>query len=85
MPRWRFYQGLKDEWRWYYIDDGGEVSRASDQAFDELEACMANAEEAGFERHDYRVHARSEHDKLRGSTAPSTTPSDPDTPALLRP
>ena len=63
-PTWRFFQGLKDEWRWYYVDDRGEVLGSSDQAFAELEACMANAEAAGFKRHDeFRVHARTEHER----------------------
>jgi hypothetical protein len=69
-PTWRFYQGLKDEWRWYCVDDRGEVLASADQAFAELEACMANAEAAGFQRHDFRVHARTEHD-AHASTKPA--------------
>lgn len=61
-PTWRFYQGLKDEWRWYYVDHSGHVLSSSDLAFSELDACMANAEAAGFQRHDFRVHARTEHE-----------------------
>ena len=58
MPTWRFYQGLRDEWRWYHLDDQGQVIGASDQAFAELPACMSNAEEAGFDRRSFQVHAR---------------------------
>jgi hypothetical protein len=48
MARWRFYQGLRTEWRWYQVDDGGEVVAESDRGFAELQGCMANAETAGF-------------------------------------
>ena len=48
MARWRFYQGLRTEWRWYRVDDGGEVVAESDRGFAELQGCMANAETAGF-------------------------------------
>ena len=58
MDKWRFYQGLRNEWRWYRLDEAGEVIAASDQGFDELTACMANAAHAGFDRHSYHVHAR---------------------------
>jgi hypothetical protein len=59
MSKWRFFQGLKNEWRWYQLDDAGQVSSASDQAFAELPACMANAERAGFTHSNYQVHARA--------------------------
>ena len=59
MDKWRFYQGLRSEWRWYHFDDAGQVVAASDQAFEELSGCMANASEYGFENnHSYAVHAR---------------------------
>lgn len=58
MSAWRFYQGLKSEWRWYVVDTCGEVALASDQAFAELPACMANAESAGFRGISYQVHTR---------------------------
>jgi hypothetical protein len=48
MARWRFYQGLRTEWRWYRVGDGGEVVAESDRGFAELQGCMANAETAGF-------------------------------------
>jgi hypothetical protein len=58
VDRWRFYQGLRNEWRWYQLGESGQVVDASDQGFEELPACMANAAEAGFDHHSYRVHAR---------------------------
>lgn len=58
MDKWRFYQGLRNEWRWYQLNDSGQVVAASDQGFKELSACMANAADAGFDQHSYRVHAR---------------------------
>ena len=61
MDKWRFYQGLRNEWRWYHFDDAGEVAAASDQGFSELPACMANAAEYGFDQHSYAVHTRDDH------------------------
>jgi hypothetical protein len=58
LDKWRFYQGLRNEWRWYHFDDAGQVIAASDQAFGELPACMANATEQGFDNHSYAVHTR---------------------------
>ena len=58
MATWRFYQGLRTEWRWYRLDDAGSVIAQSDQAFAELRACMDNAETAGFSGGAYQVHAR---------------------------
>lgn len=59
MASWRFYQGLRNEWRWYHLDDAGEVIAESDQAFAELPACMANAADiAGFTGDAYQVHTR---------------------------
>jgi hypothetical protein len=59
MARWRFYQGLRTEWRWYEFDEAGQVVAESDQGFAELLGCMANAEEsAGFTGDAYQVHAR---------------------------
>ena len=58
MASWRFYQGLRSEWRWYHFDDRGNVIAESDQGFAELKACMANAEAAGFASDAYQVHAR---------------------------
>ena len=58
VDKWRFYQGLRNEWRWYQLNEAGQVIRASDQAFAELSACMANAADAGFDQHSDRVHAR---------------------------
>ena len=60
MDKWRFYQGLRNEWRWYHFDDAGQVVSASDQAFGELTACMANAVEYGFDQHSYAVHTRDD-------------------------
>ena len=50
MATRRFYQGLKAEWHWYHLDDQGLVVAASDRGFAELDACMGNAERAGFNR-----------------------------------
>jgi hypothetical protein len=58
MGKWRFFQGLRNEWRWYQLDANGSVTSASDSAFAELPACMANAERAGFTHSNYQVHAR---------------------------
>jgi hypothetical protein len=58
MSHWRFYQGLRSEWRWYHLDEVGNVIAESDQAFAELKACMVNAEAAGFTGDAYQVHAR---------------------------
>jgi hypothetical protein len=48
MARWRFYQGLRTEWRWYQVDGHGSLVAESDRGFAELQGCMANAEAAGF-------------------------------------
>lgn len=58
LDKWRFYQGLRNEWRWYHFDEAGQVIAASDQGFEELIACMKNAAEYGFDHHSYAVHAR---------------------------
>ncbi len=59
MGTWHFYLGLKDEWRWYHLDDRGNVRGESDRGFAELTACMANAEWAGFTGQVFRVHTRA--------------------------
>ncbi|MGZ5125829.1 MAG: hypothetical protein ACXWC1_23855 [Burkholderiales bacterium] len=59
MTRWRFFQGLRDEWRWYRLDASNDVISASDQGFRELPACMKNAGAAGFTHSSYQVHART--------------------------
>jgi hypothetical protein len=48
MAKWRFYQGLRTEWRWYHVDEHGSLTAESDRGFAELQGCMANAAEAGF-------------------------------------
>jgi len=58
MAKWRFYQGLRTEWRWYQVDDHGSVIGESDRGFAELQGCMANAEEAGFSGDAFQVYAR---------------------------
>ena len=62
MATWRFYQGLRTEWRWYHFDEQGAVIAESDQGFAELRGCMANAETAGFTGDTYQVHARQQGD-----------------------
>jgi hypothetical protein len=59
MTKWGFFQGLKNEWRWYQLSKTGEVISSCDLSFAELPACMANAERAGFDGSNYQVHTRS--------------------------
>ena len=70
MPAWRFYQGLKGEWRWYELDSAGRILHSADQAFAELSACMKNAEAAGCARDSYQVHARAAETAQPGSQVP---------------
>ena len=58
MARWRFYQGVRAEWRWYHFGDSGDMITQSDTAFAELSGAMANAEAAGFNGDSYQVLAR---------------------------
>ena len=58
MATWRFYQGLRTEWRWYKVDHSGDVQAESDQGFAELRACMENAATAGFTGTSYQVQVR---------------------------
>jgi hypothetical protein len=58
MSTWRFYQGLRTEWRWYHVDDHGTVIAESDRGFAELQGCMANAEAAGFTGDAFQVYTR---------------------------
>ena len=58
MVKWRFYQGLRTEWRWYHVDDDGSLIAESDRGFAELYGCMANAEAAGFKGKAFQVYAR---------------------------
>jgi hypothetical protein len=58
MASWRFYQGLRTEWRWYRLNESGDVVAESDQGFSELQGCMANAETAGFDGHTFQVYTR---------------------------
>ena len=58
MATWRFYQGLRTEWRWYRLNEVGNVLAESDRGFAELRACMANAEMAGFKGDAYQVQVR---------------------------
>jgi len=59
LTRWRFFQGLKGEWRWYELDQSNDVIASSEVSFEELTACMQNAESAGFTHTNYQVHART--------------------------
>ena len=58
MASWRFYQGLRAEWRWYKLDAAGNVIADSDRGFAELRGCMENAETVGFQGRAFQVHAR---------------------------
>ena len=73
MSTWHFYQGLKDEWRWYRLDDAGTVLGESDRGFAELRACMANAEAVGFRGSVFRVHTRASTDS-NGSVGRAPSP-----------
>ena len=76
MFTWRFFQGIRDEWRWYQMDETGSVVATADRGFEELPACMANAAVAGFAGQHYQVIARSP----LGAVAPNT-----DTPRKVIP
>ena len=56
---WHFYQGVRDEWRWYRVDSCGRVTQHAERAFSDLAACMANAERCGFAPNAFHVHARA--------------------------
>jgi hypothetical protein len=78
IPTWRFYQGLRNEWRWYKLGDTGVVIAGSDRPCAELQACMANAEHAGFDRHSsFQVHARGAADTAKQPTVPEYIPPPP--------
>ena len=85
MATWRFYQGLRAEWRWYHFDAEGTVIAESDRGFAELPGCMANAESAGFTGDAYQVHTRQHDDAplidietqpIQALTSASTTGSE---------
>jgi hypothetical protein len=76
MASWRFYQGLRSEWRWYRLNESGEVIAESDQGFAELQGCMENAESAGFSGGAYQVYTRQPHE-LTGNHAAAPMSSAP--------
>ncbi|MDB5921748.1 MAG: hypothetical protein JWN13_684 [Betaproteobacteria bacterium] len=76
MTKWRFFQGLKGEWRWYRLDESGDVVSASDHAFSELKGCMANAERCGFHYTNYYVHAPLRRDPFEGHERRSASPTE---------
>ena len=80
MATWRFYQGLRGEWRWYQMDTAGKVISASDHAFAKLDACMANATERGFSGGSYQVHTRGS-DTLEGSRSRDSGGGEPSEPS----
>jgi hypothetical protein len=57
---WHFFQGVRGEWRWYRVDQTGQVVKEADTAFDDMDACMADAQRVGFGKHAFAVHARSD-------------------------
>jgi len=89
MASWRFYQGLRAEWRWYQLDETGNVIAESDQGFAELQGCMANAETAGFSGGAFQVYARQSAEaappgagspdaqRLSALTLPTEKPDEP--------
>jgi hypothetical protein len=81
IPNWRFYQGLRNEWRWYKLHETGVVIAGCDRAFAELSGCMANAEHAGFDKNGtFQVHTRNSDEHLRSASLdgypPATAKSD---------
>lgn len=63
MTLWRFYQGVRGEWRWYAFDQCGRLHTSADRGFEQLSACMENAATAGFAGGSYQVTTRlPEHD-----------------------
>lgn len=76
MASWRFYQGLRSEWRWYRLNESGEVIAESDQGFAELPGCMQNAETAGFSGGAYQVYTRQHH-ALAGQEATTGSSAAP--------
>ena len=82
VPTWRFYQGLRNEWRWYKLGDTGAVIAGSDRPCAELHACMSNAEHAGFDRHSsFQVHARGA-DSAKQQALPEYLPQQPSQSAV---
>lgn len=59
MAAWRFFQGLRGEWRWYWLASTGSVLAQGDHGFESLPACMADARAAGFDGHTFAVHAHA--------------------------
>jgi hypothetical protein len=81
---WHFYQGVRDEWRWYRVDSCGGVTQHAERAFPDLAACMTNAEHFGFSPNAFHVHARaaanapmysSAHEETSGRTDECVTAS----------
>jgi hypothetical protein len=59
MVRWKFYLAQDNEWRWCQLDDIGLVRVVSEKSFEQLEACMRNAQCFGFDQYqDFEVDAR---------------------------
>jgi len=58
MVKWHFYEGMNSEWHWYKLDDEREIAASSDCAFQDLDACMRNARDAGFDETEFLVHTR---------------------------
>ena len=82
MASWRFYQGLRAEWRWYRLNESGDVIAESDQGFAELQGCMENAETAGFSGGAFQVYARQPHE-LAGGEPVTSAPAAPIAAASL--
>lgn len=56
MATWRFFQGVRSEWRWYRIARSGSVLAESERPYTTLRACMDDAARAGFDGHAYAVY-----------------------------
>lgn len=75
MASWRFYQGLRSEWRWYRLNESGDVIAESDQGFAELPGCMENAETAGFNGGAFQVYTRPDHELVGSNAAAPASPA----------
>lgn len=45
---WRFHLNAQREWRWQQLSHGGDILRGSTRGFCSLEACVSDAQTAGY-------------------------------------
>ena len=48
MENWRIYQDAHGEWRWWKLDEGGNIIHACELGFDTKEQCENNAAIHGY-------------------------------------